>query len=190
MLRRKVGYKGLIISFEPIPSLAGELRRNAKKDSLWLVCEQALSSSDGAQIFNIMLGSEFSSLSTPRHDEVAMFKDMNLVQEHVTVKTETLTTAYMRLKEQHRFERPFLKMDTQGYDVRVFRSGISVVQEFVGLQSELAIKKIYTDSVDFKDALAEYEKAGFSLSALVPNNAGHFPLLVEADCLMVRSDLI
>lgn len=190
MLRKKVGYKGLIVSFEPIPAMAAQVREQASRDPLWVVCEQALSSSDGAQVLNVMRGSQFSSLSTPRHDEVGIFKNMNVVQEQVSVKTETLATAYKRLKEQHPFQRPFLKMDTQGYDVRIFRSGASVVQEFVGLQSELAIKKIYADSMDFKEALAEYSQAGFSLSALVPNNAGHFPLLVEVDCLMVRTDLI
>lgn len=62
--------------------------------------------------------------------------------------------------------------------------------EFVGLQSELAIKRIYEDSVDFRRALGFYQELGFELSALVPNNAGHFPVLVEIDCIMVRSDLL
>ncbi len=80
-------------------------------------------------------------------------------------------------------------MDTQGYDVKVIRGGIDIISEFVGLQSELAVKGIYADSVDFREALSFYEDCGFDLSAFVPNNAGHFPMLIELDCIMVRSNL-
>jgi len=60
----------------------------------------------------------------------------------------------------------------------------------VGLQSELAIKKIYESSVDFRDALTFYQSLGFELSALVPNNAGYFPVLIEIDCIMGRKDIL
>ena len=52
------------------------------------------------------------------------------------------------------------------------------------------MKKIYESSVDYREALTFYEKCGFSLSALVPNNAGFFPRLIEVDCIMMRTDLI
>lgn len=57
---------------------------------------------------------------------------------------------------------------------------------FVGLQSELAIRKLYASSTDYREALSYYESLGFSLSAFVPNNAGHFPLMIETDCIMIR----
>lgn len=65
-----------------------------------------------------------------------------------------------------------------------------VMKEFIGLQSELAVKKIYQISTDFREALTIYEQCGFALSAFVPNNAGHFPQLIETDCIMVRADLL
>ncbi len=69
-------------------------------------------------------------------------------------------------------------------------SAKNVVREFIGLQSELAVKKLYATSVDFRNAITIYEECGFQLSAFVPNNAGHFPQLIETDCIMVRDDLI
>jgi hypothetical protein len=71
-------------------------------------------------------------------------------------------------------------MDSQGFDVRIFESG-KVDHPRVWLQSELAIKKIYKESVDYKDAIEVYRSAGFELSALVPNNSGHFPRLIEIE---------
>lgn len=189
MLRRKVGYKGYILSFEPIPAAAAVIRRKQRNDPKWLLFESAVAENDGFQDFHVMNASQFSSLSMPRHADTDLFVKQNAVRETIKVKTERLTTVLPRLRQELRFERPFLKMDTQGFDVSIVRSSHAVMHEFVGIQSELAVARLYEDSVDFREALAEYEKCGFVLSALVPNNAGHFPRLLETDCIMVRRDL-
>jgi hypothetical protein len=54
------------------------------------------------------------------------------------------------------------------------------------LQSELSFKKLYEDSHYYHQAIQEYQRYGFELSALVPNNSGHFPWLVEMDCIMIN----
>ncbi|KUH68550.1 FkbM family methyltransferase [Mycolicibacterium novocastrense] len=190
MLREKVGYKGLVVSFEPDPSVAAELTKKAQRQPRWVVEELAISAEDGTAEFNVMKENTFSSLSAPRHDEVDLFTELNKVSKTVTVKTENLATTVDRLRGQFGFSRPFLKLDTQGYDTQIVSAAPEAVKTFVGLQSELAIKKLYADSVDFREAITIYEKCGFELSALVPNNAGHFPRLVEVDCIMVRADLL
>ena len=190
MLRRRAGYTGRIISFEPIPEAAAQARAAAADDPLWEVEELALAEADGDQEFHVMVESQFSSLSTPRHDETQQFLSSNETSQTVTVRTERLATAFRRLQDRHGFERPYLKLDTQGYDVAIVRASSEIVPAFVALQSELAVKKLYDDSVDFRDALALYESLGFELSAFVPNNGAQFPLLIETDCVMVRSDLV
>jgi len=190
MLRRFGGYKGWIVSFEPIPAAAAALRAQAASDRKWIIEEVAVGRRDGVETFNIMKSSQFSSLSVPRHDEAGMFHELNSVVESVSVKTETLDTVFARLRQRLRFRRPFLKLDTQGYDAAIVSHAGAALMEFVGLQSELAVKKLYVDSQDFRDALTLYESRGFTLSGLVPNNAGHFPRLIEMDCIMVRTDLL
>lgn len=188
MLRNEVGFQGLIISFEPLPAAAAHLREKSKNDPLWVIVETALSSSNGEQTFNVMEDSQFSTLSSPRHDQTDLFSHMNKVAHAVTVKTETLEVAYQKLKSQHHFTRPFLKLDTQGFDVSIVTSSNNVLKEFVAIQSELAVKKLYEHSVDFREAITIYERYGFTLSAFIPNNAGHFPTLIETDCLMVNAN--
>lgn len=190
MLRKLVGYSGLIVSFEPNPDTFAVLREKSRGNPQWVVENLAISSTDGERVFNIMSGSQFSSLGTPRHEEVSLFAKANRVSRSVSVRTETLTTAFQRLRREHNFVRPFLKLDTQGFDVEIVRHGRAVLASFVGLQSELAIKRIYEESTDFREAITCYEELGFVLSAFVPNNQGHFPLLVETDCIMVRKELI
>jgi FkbM family methyltransferase len=186
MLRHTLGYKGLIFSFEPNPAAAESVRKLASGDPKWMVEEMAVSVEDGEQTFNVMVDSQFSSLSQPRHDETDLFQSWNQIETSIVVKTETLSTVYHRLLNKFGFSRPFLKMDTQGYDVDIVKNAGSALNQFVGLQSELSVKMIYSDSVDFRDALSIYEKHGFELSAFVPNNGGHFPQLVEIDCIMIR----
>lgn len=190
MLRRDVGYKGRIISFEPIPAAVNALRAKAMRDPLWQIEAVALSDRDGEQLFHVMDDSEMSSLADRRHGEITLETVAPTTGHDVSVRTETLGNAFRRLQGQHNFRRPFLKLDTQGYDVRIVQASRDVLRAFIGLQSELAVKQLYDTAVDYREAIAIYEKLGFTLGALVPNNAGHFPLLVEIDCIMIRTDLV
>jgi len=189
MLRKKAKYNGYIFSFEPSPLVAKSLRECADGDSKWIIEEIAISDMDGSTQFNVMNNSEFSSLSAPRHADIQLFREMNKIAETIVVKTERLESVLRRLQEKYQFKRPFLKMDTQGFDVKIVTSSPNAVRNFVGLQSELAIARLYESSTDFREALSVYENHGFSLSAFVPNNAGHFPRLLEVDCIMIRSDI-
>ena len=190
MLRRKAGFRGRIVSFEPIPEAAEEVKRKASHDPLWTVEQVALADTSGQRAFNIMASSEFSSLSDPRADDVARFSALNRPVRTVMVETQTLAEACARLMAQFGFKRPFLKMDTQGFDLAVLRGAGDILSRFVGFQSELSVRRIYQDAVDFREALTFYQSLGFDLSAFVPNNGGHFPALIEIDCIMVRRDLV
>lgn len=190
MLRKKAKFTGRIVSFEPIPKLAAEIRQAAETDPSWEMEEVALANHNGHQEMNLMVRDQFSSLGTPDHEQTSRFIGMNEPTQRILVKTETLKSAYVRLKQKYGFQRPFLKMDTQGFDVEILKSGAEMASDFVGLQSELAVKKIYRESVDFREAISYYNQLGFELSAFVPNNGGHFPELIETDCIMVRSDLM
>ena len=87
--------------------------------------------------------------------------------------------------------RPFLKMDTQGYDVEVFRGLGKRAREFVGLQSEVALMRLYEGMPRMAEALAVYEEAGFEVSGMYPvNREENSGRVLEFDCLMVRADAL
>ena len=186
MLRHNVGYRGLIISFEAIPDCASELRRIAQNDQRWIIEEVAVSDEAGELDFNVMECAEFSSLSVPRTDAFDLTRDGNEVVSVVKVKADTLQHFLHFYQNKLGFSRPLLKMDTQGHDVRIARAASDVLDQFVALQSELAIVPIYKNAPLMSEALQFYQERGFILSALVPNNAGHFPHLIEIDCVMLN----
>lgn len=184
MLRQRVGYKGAIVSFEPNPNAAQSLRISASNDPNWHVEEMALDNKEGTATFNVMQQDQFSSLLLPDHTDTALFADMNAVAEQVEVRTSTLAKEFERYRARLGFRRPFLKMDTQGHDLQVARGAGEALNEFVGLQSELGIKPLYKGAPSYYETLQFYESRGFALTALVPNNEGHFPDLFETDCIM------
>ncbi len=149
----------------------------------------ALDRQAGKATFQVMQGDEFSSLATPAAGGPALFAGYMQVRDQVEVICSTLALEVPRRRERLGFRRPFLKMDTQGHDLAVLEGAGDELGGFVGLQSELAFRQIYQDTPGFDVAIARYRAAGFELSALVPNNAGHFPVLIEMDCIMLRRDL-
>jgi hypothetical protein len=131
-----------------------------------------------------MKESMFSSLHEPDHSGTQIFNDMNSIERQVTLTTDTLSDLFPKLKSKYGFKRPYLKMDTQGHDTAVALGAGAYIAEFIGLQSELNIVKLYKNSLDMSEALDIYRRLGFKMSALVPNNEGHFPDLNEVDCIM------
>jgi FkbM family methyltransferase len=184
---RQMGYRGLIISFEPNPNAFRKLEEAAEPDKNWLVKNVALDSRARNAIFNLMKCDEFSSLHAPNNSVTTTFQDMNVIEAQIPVTTTTLDALFPALKAQLNFSRPFLKMDTQGHDSLIVRGGTECLAGFVGLQSELSLTPLYEDTSNFLEALTLYQSKGFKLSALVPNNRGHFPDLHEIDCIMYNS---
>jgi hypothetical protein len=133
-----------------------------------------------------MRAKEFSSLLAPDHEGTDLFRGMNIVRSELSVTTATLDVYVRNYAERLGFARPFLKMDTQGNDLNVARGAGKMLSRFTGLQSELSLTPLYRGASTYRETLAFYEAAGFRLSALVPNNGGHFPDLFEIDCIMYR----
>jgi FkbM family methyltransferase len=186
MLRQRVGYDGPIISYEPDPDVAAQLRSVAASERSWTVEELALDAVAGHAAFNVLASSEFSSLHPLSDLARQQFSRQVELVRSVEVRTATLADELAKYQKKLGFERPYLKLDTQGHDLTVATGAGDRLRDFVGLQSELAIRQLYEGAPKFDEALQFYRERGFELSALVPNNLGHFPRLLEIDCIMFR----
>lgn len=189
MLRRDVGYRGLIFSFEPNPEVYAALERRAARDPRWHVFNLALSDREGTVLFHIMAADQFSSIERPAEALDAVFASRNSVKRTVDIGCRTLATMLPEMRASHGFTRPFLKMDTQGHDRAVCQGAGERLAEFLGLQTELAVRPLYAEASDYRAMIGWVEQQGFVPSAFFANNKGHFPLLVEMDGLFLRADL-
>ncbi len=64
-LRHHVGYRGSIVSFEPLPEFAASLKARAAADGNWTVHACALGAAAGELSLNVMAASVFSSFLQP-----------------------------------------------------------------------------------------------------------------------------
>lgn len=179
MLREYCGYTGYIVSFEPTPATFDRLVKNCSADRKW-------------RGFNCGLGATSGTLTlhdNPGNSEGNSFLAWNSTSDRPTdsieVEVKTLSSLFPALQAELGFRRPFLKMDTQGFDLQVFEGASEFHAAFVGLQSELALSPFYDGAPDWNESLSRYREAGFALSALIANNA-FYPEIQEVDCVMLR----
>jgi FkbM family methyltransferase len=190
MLRRDARFKGLILSFEPNPSVFAELERCAASDPNWHCYNIALSDRDETVPFNIMEADQFSSLNAPAEGQDAIFESRNRIARTVDVACRTLDSLWPDLRIRYGIKAPLLKMDTQGHDCAVCAGATETLGLMAGIQTELAVRPIYAGATGYDEMIALLAEAGFSPNAMFANNKGHFPLLVEMDGLFVRNALV
>jgi hypothetical protein len=103
-----------------------------------------------------------------------------------TVAMSTLDALFEEVTSGLAEPRVFLKTDTQGYDLEVFRGLGRAAPWIAGLQTEVALRPIYSGMVRYLDALAELEQAGFGVTGMFPVNRDVEHLVIEFDCVMRR----
>ncbi len=183
---RAGGYKGRIVSFEPTPAGFEALRRNAAKDPRWTAHELALGREEGTATMNVVPGT-LSSILPPTRLGAGRYPKLQAPEE-VVVQVRRLEGLLDELLAGIRRPRPYLKLDTQGFDLDVFAGVGDRIRQFVGMQSELALMPIYKGMPRMAEALATYEAAGFQVAALYPvSRQTRTARVLEYDCVMVRA---
>ena len=185
---RRAGYRGQIVSFEPVPDVFAALERAAANDDRWSVHQMALGRSDGTTAMHVVPGT-MSSVLAPSEYGTGRYQQLRQVTE-VEVPVRRLDGLLDSLPEvQDR--RLFLKMDTQGYDLEAFAGLGDRVDQVVGLQSEMALLTIYDEMPRLPEALQTYEQAGFAVTGFYPvTREWRTWRVLEFDCVMVRADAL
>lgn len=174
---RMAGYDGLIFAFEPEPEAYKALCERAEGDAAWKCFNFALGEKAGSLAFNVIHSGSETVLSS--------FLAPKLSEEATTTTVEVRRLADVLAEHLPPDPRIFLKMDTQGYDLHVFR-GAGDLGNVHLLQSEVSVIPIYEGMPHYTESLLEYEQAGFSIIDLfvVSRNAGG--KILEFDALMCR----
>jgi hypothetical protein len=138
---------------------------------------------------NVMKCDVFSSFRTPSRDEDASLAEDNQVESVIDVEIARIADILDDMKSRFGFARPFLKMDTQGYDLEVLAGAGSRIAEFVGLSSEIAIRRLYKDSPTMLESIAAIVDSGFSFVNLIPVHPDKVLNPLELNSYAVRNDL-
>jgi FkbM family methyltransferase len=183
---RGFGYTGRIVSFEPTADAFERLRKAAAHDPEWQVHHLGLGRED--TVSSIHTGwNTMNSLLPPSDYGRGRYQRFTKTRtEEIRIRRldDVMDEALDGIDEP----RPFLKMDTQGYDLEVFAGAGERIGDFVGLQSEVAVLRLYEGSPKMSEAVAAYEAGGFEITGMYPvTREAATGRVVEFDCVMVRA---
>lgn len=157
------GYRGRIISFEPLSSIFAELERNACGDAGWQCEHVALGPAEAVAKINVSAYSESSSLLAmhPRHIEA--------LPESAYVGQETVRVVPLDAL-RHRLLRPddliWLKLDVQGYEAQVLAGATQTLEQVTALEMELSLVPLYEGQALFCESTERLKALGFQLISL------------------------
>lgn len=189
-LRRDVGFRGQILSFEPISALALALKDRARTDSKWAIYQLALGSTTQTLPINVMSASDFSSFLKPDHTAVKEFYESNTIARTELVQMERLDAVISSFESENRgFQRYFLKLDTQGFDLEALKGSEESLQRIPGLQTEVSQVPIYKGMPTMAESLSYLNDRNFQISAMFPVTFDRHLRAIEFDCVMVNTSL-
>ena len=170
-----------------------KLSKKARGDERWKVVNVALGAIDGTQTFNVIKTGEQNVLSSflNLRDAEVLNSFVTLQNEHERTHTEEVRVRRLdgilpELLPKDEWQRIFLKMDTQGYDLKVFDGSRGILPHVVSLQSEISVRPLYHDMPSYRESLRVYEEAGFEVMNLFVVNRTNNGAVLEYDCLMAR----
>lgn len=184
---RQIGYKGRIVSFEPVTSSFERLTEHTKSDPAWEVRQFAVGSANQPLDINVMDSDQFSSLLSMNSYGRTQFSAHAGVTRTERVNVIRLDSMMDEITAGIDEPRVYLKMDTQGYDLQVLQGTSGCLPLVLGLQSEIALRPIYEQMPDYLASLAQMDSLGFSVTSLVPVSRDENMRVIEFDCLMIRN---
>jgi FkbM family methyltransferase len=184
---RAYGFRGRILSFEPVPECYAELQRASAGDSAWTAHNFALGDADGELEFNLTGLTDMASLKEPSEFGRRTYQTFQDARR-IVVPVRRLDRWLEQSAPEVLAAGPlFLKMDTQGYDLVVFRGAEGIHPALAGILAEFAVLHLYQGVPGWMEMLRLFQEAGFepvefrTISRDDPSS-----LMVEFDCLMAR----
>jgi len=160
---RELGYKGQIVSFEPLNSAVTELRRAAEQDDNWQVRHHACGAKDGEEIIHVAANSQSSSFLPMRSRHLQVFPDSRYVGKEL-VEVKRLDTIFDEVASAH--AKIWLKMDVQGFETQVLEGATAILHRIALIQTEVSLEPLYEGETTFADILLFMKQRGFELIAL------------------------
>ena len=182
---RDSGYTGRILSFEPNPSAFKRLSVNIAKDSLWSAVPYGVGQDPGTLELNVSKADVLSSFKA--------LNDFGQKSEYAKV-VDTVEAKVVRLDDyltEHPelLGRPYLKIDTQGFEREVIEGLGNMLHEMVAIQVETSLVNSYVGETDWLESMLYMRDAGYEVATMVCNSSIPSKARVrEFDIVYVRND--
>ncbi|BCX48318.1 methyltransferase FkbM family protein [Haloferula helveola] len=156
---REDGWEGSVVSFEPQPAAFSRLQERFAGNPNWKGRELALGEENGTFEMNIHEMDVLSSFLTKTEKETSAGKT-------VSVEMARMDSVFDAVLGSH--SRPFVKIDTQGFERQVINGFGSRTSDVVGWQLELSVEALYEGQPRIEEILGLMRELGFSLWRILP----------------------
>jgi len=159
---REHGYRGRIVSFEPLSRAYEVLVDRIRHDPLWTVAPRmALGATRGEARLHISENSVSSSILNmlPAHLRGAPESQFTGEED---VCLETLDAVWGKVVPANQ-RTVFLKIDVQGYEGEVLKGAEHTLRNVAGVQLELSLVPLYEGQALYRDLIDHLGALGFEL---------------------------
>jgi FkbM family methyltransferase len=182
-LLRRDGFAGRLVSLEPLGEPYEELRRRAHADGAWTALRLAASDSDGEVVLNVTEDSRSSSVLR-RNERFGATPGWAPRGEERAPARRLAGLAGELLRPD---ERPYLKLDVQGFERQVIEGAGEALERFEGLELELSLLALYEGQTSLPEMLPLLAERGFRPVCLEPILLDDDGLLMELDGVFART---
>jgi FkbM family methyltransferase len=183
---RGAGYRGRIVSFEPLASAHRDLLTSSRGDPDWEIAPRQAIGSDTGKVELHIAG---NSVSSSMLGMLSSHSDAAPGSAYVGTEVVELTTLdqvaplYIGTAA-----RSFLKIDTQGTEDRVLDGAVKQLQRTHGVQLELSLLPLYEGQNLFDELDARLRALGFHRWAIEPVfSDGHTGRMLQVDGTYFRN---
>jgi FkbM family methyltransferase len=162
-LRRRVGYKNIIFSFEPLSKAFRLLKENSKKDPNWKVFNFALGDTEEKMEINIANNSYSSSLLDMLFSHINAAPGSKYIGKE-TIVVKKLDSFFNDLSKTS--NNIYMKLDVQGFEHKVIKGAESCLQHIDTVQMEMSLIPLYEGELLFNEKINLMLKKGYKLVAL------------------------
>ena len=163
---RGAGYRGRIVSFEPLSAAHAELVQAAKGDEDWIVSPRvALGDADGIVSINVSNNSASSSLLP------MMTSHSDADPQSSYIRTEQVRCSCLDLVAPEYVTESdivFVKLDVQGYELHVLRGATKLLGKVACIRTELSLVPLYRGQPAYHDMVDWIQEHGFDLWGVEP----------------------
>lgn len=184
---RDSGYRGQILSVEPLSTAYARLRSRAEADGRWQTVRCAVGASEGRATLHIAANSASSSIleMLPKHVRTAPASQFVGTEDVSVRRLDAIISEFVDGPV-----RTYLKVDVQGLELAVLAGAGDWMHSFVALQLEMSLAPLYANAPTAMEVDTYVRAAGYELAGVEPGFADPVSgRLLQLDGIYVRSNL-
>ena len=182
---RRWGYRGRIVSFEPLSSPFRLLRERADRDDRWDAVHVGLGDRSETVQMHVAANAAASSSILPM---LRLHRDVAPQAEYVGAEEVELRRLDDLLGAHRQGARSILlKIDVQGYEATVLRGAAASLREVAAVQLEMSLMPLYEGAPLLAEVVRTLDELGLRLVGIEPGIADPTTgYLLQADGIFVR----